>query len=584
MRFSLRWGWVGLGVALALAAVLALGASVATWRIDVEIARDKLTLSSPLPPGLRLQHIDRASISLFPAPALHLAGVTLIDGEGKTVLQAPFAEVALSPLRLLVGEFAAESAKLLDGVAHVDLDALEANAPEIAGALKPPLARLDLSGASVEFVSRRRGVAIDIDHLDGSLEWPKVSQPLRLTMSGDWRGQSLALEARLDSPPGLAAGGASATMLKLSTPMGELAFAGSWMAGPTPGFEGDLIAAAPSIAALERWIGLAPPRGFAPDVISLEGKLAGDLSKFTLAEAKIEIAKQKFEGSASLSHLEDRWSASATLAADTIDLSALLGPPPQLFGEEGGWNTRDILPAPSLHYDLDLRVSAAHAVWGWLAIDEAAASLMQMQGRATLKLLEATAFKGALAGELSIANCQTLCATQASVSLNNADVGALMANLGVKSVSGHGALKAKLSATGNSPADLVASATGDARIELQDGAVEGVNIEEALRRSQRRPVDLQRDLTIGGTAFKSAHARLDIADGHASIIEAKAEAAGAIVEVQGAIDLNGREWRARISAIQASALGTPSPDAARLILALYGPWAAPTLTALTSAD
>ena len=371
--------------------------------------------------------------------------------------------------------------------------------------------------------------------------------------------------------------------MKLSAPLIDLALSGTLTAKATPSFEGDLTAATTSVVGLERWFGIDRPAAFAPDAAAVEGKFAGGPSRFTLGEAKIEIAKQKFEGSASLSRSEGRWSASATLAAENFDLAPLFGPPPVLTSPTGGWSTTNVLPAPSPRFDLDLRVSAAHAVWGPWAVDDAAASLIQLQGRATLKLLEATAYKGMLTGEFEIAEAGAGRELQATASLTNADIGSLMAVLGVKSVSGHGALKAKLSATGISPAELVASAKGDASLELQDGDFEGVNIEEALRRSQRHPLDLQHDLTIGGTKFKTASAHLDIAAGQASIRTARAEAAGEIVDVGGEIDLLGREWVARIGAVQVGSQGAPSPDAARLSLALYGPWAKPTLAVLTNA-
>jgi AsmA protein len=173
---------------------------------------------------------------------------------------------------------------------------------------------------------------------------------------------------------------------------------------------------------------------------------------------------------------------------------------------------------------------------------------------------------------------------EASASLANGDIGAALSEWGVTAFTGRGGYEGSFRATGASAAELAASLTGSAEIELQDGAINGVNFEQALRRSQRRPVDFARDLAIGETNFSSARARLEITGGQAQIVEARMEGPGAIVQVQGAIDIAAQEWRARIEAAQASAIGEPSVDAARLAIDLFGPWSAPTIAASASTN
>ena len=57
---------------------------------------------------------------------------------------------------------------------------------------------------------------------------------------------------------------------------------------------------------------------------------------------------------------------------------------------------------------------------------------------------------------------------------------------------------------GRSPMALVAALGGNATFDLTQGALSGVNLEEALRRSQRRPLDVAKDMRSGGTAFERA--------------------------------------------------------------------------------
>ena len=142
MRVALRWGWVGPGV-VALIAVLALVASLTQWRIDVDSLGARLSGAALLPSGLRLQHIDRAWLSMLPEPTLELVGLTLVDSEGQTVLRAPVVELSLSPLPLLIGRMSPNSARILDATAQIDLDAIEAHAAELASGVKSPLERLE---------------------------------------------------------------------------------------------------------------------------------------------------------------------------------------------------------------------------------------------------------------------------------------------------------------------------------------------------------------------------------------------------------------------------------------------------------
>jgi uncharacterized protein YhdP len=88
----------------------------------------------------------------------------------------------------------------------------------------------------------------------------------------------------------------------------------------------------------------------------------------------------------------------------------------------------------------------------------------------------------------------------------------------------------------------------------------------------------------GQTKFDSAQARLDVSNGVARIAEARTQGPGASLEVQGAIDFAAREWNARIVATQASGVGAPSIDAARLTISVLGPWAAPILSAVVGTD
>ena len=100
-----------------------------------------------------------------------------------------------------------------------------------------------------------------------------------------------------------------------------------------------------------------------------------------------------------------------------------------------------------------------------------------------------------------------------------------------------------------------------------------------MRRAQRHPIDVARDLVDGSTHFSRGRVRLTLADGAATIDEGHFEGPGTAIDLSGVIDVAGRTWQAQARAVQADAEGAPSPNAGRLTIVLSGPWSAPNVSA-----
>src|SRR5262249_51151269 len=158
--------------------------------------------------------------------------------------------------------------------------------------------------------------------------------------------------------------------------------------------------------------------------------------------------------------------------------------------------------------------------------------------------------QGSLSGEMSVEATPEGCESKFSMALDNADLGALLASFGERSFVGEGALKASFHARGRSPAEIVASANGEGSLDVADGALRRLNFEEALRRGQRRLIDVARDMGAGATRFGAAHGRLEISNGEARFVDAATQGPGVALSLTGAIDLAARAWRARVVARQ----------------------------------
>jgi hypothetical protein len=485
---------------------------------------------------------------------------------------------------LLRGEFAPVSAKLLNPTALIDLDAARDGAEQIIAKPTMLLTRVEVEGGVAKVVSADLCLDTLIENVDGWLQWTKLYGPLSFSLAGVWRGEPVALEGRIASPLQLREGRPTQAVLKIKARPAELAFAGAWTPGAKGVFEGDLTTRIRSLGAAERWLGMASAPPIAAQEIGLHGKAVGSFDAVALSEARLDVGGQGFDGSLNFSRTAGRTSVSGTLAADAVDISAIWDEPGPILDSSGQWSRQALFSAPSETLDLDLRVSASHASWRGHRIDAVAASVLQKDRRLRVRLLDAMSCQGQLSGEFSLQGAPDGLHLQARASLVNGDIGAVLNEWGVTAYAGRGGYEGSLRAVGASPAELAASLSGSATFELQAGTLNGVNFEEALRRSVRHPVDFARDMSTGETNFSSARARLEIAGGQAQIIEARMEGPGAIVEVQGAIDIAARAWRARIEAMQASAAGEPSVDAARLTIGLFGPWSAPTMAAMASTN
>ncbi len=127
---------------------------------------------------------------------------------------------------------------------------------------------------------------------------------------------------------------------------------------------------------------------------------------------------------------------------------------------------------------------------------------------------------------------------------------------------------------------MIASLTGTASLEATDGSIVGINLEEALRRARNRPIDVERDMCVGGTAFDKLDVSLALDQGRARVERGVMTSHGVTAELSGLIDLGAENTALRLNAVQTDAAGEKSQQAARLTLDISGPWSAPTIRAI----
>jgi len=576
MRRSVKWTFAALAVAAVIAGV---------YRWPMASARVGAELNRAMPPiGLHWRGPARVSFALLPWPTLRVIGVDLVANDGHNVLTASEARFPLSIFALMRGHFLPVGATLESPTALIDLDAAPALAEERAVAEDSHAGgsgawtHVRLRGGILHIVSASRRLDTLIESLDGGIDWPSADAPLRVALGGEWRDEHITIHGRVDNPSDALSRRATGVALHIVSPPLEFNAEGLWGGPSETKFVGTLSAAVHSLSALRRLEG----GGGAPfplgDSFAVSGKaqIAGEA--VMLSEAAVTASEQKFYGALTFARQGGRYAVSGTLAADQLDLAALAEPTPDFITPEGDWSQTPFAYAAPTDLDVDLRLSAARLAWRGHTVTDAAGALMCKAGACTATLLEADAYQGALKGQLSVARGPRGLTAQANISLADADLGAAFAEFGWTGFRGGGDVEANLRATGFAPSDSILSLAGRVSATLTAGAVDGVSVEEALRRSQHHAVDVARDLGDGATHFSRGRLRLTIANGSATIDEGRIDGPASTIDLGGMIDIANRSWQAQARAVQTDSQGAPSEDAARLTIILSGPWSAPNVS------
>ncbi|HZZ21357.1 MAG TPA: AsmA-like C-terminal region-containing protein [Roseiarcus sp.] len=581
MRRAVAWG-------LALALIVALAAcGFMRWPLSAAKVGDSLNAAFGASPRLHWSAPQAASFSALPWPSVRIVDARLADAYGVNLLSAPAAGLNLSLIDLLRGRVIPTGVILVSPTVTVDVDH-----PPFAGAAGglggpaslarralAPLASLRLSNGVLRLVSAKRGVDTLIDNVQGRFDGLTIGDQLRFNLSAIWRKTPIAVAGALDDPETAARGEPSPIVFGLDSPLAKLTFGGSLALGDKPSADGDLTASVPSIAALASFLNAKPPPVLAADDIAIIAKVKGAPNALTLGDATLTSAGQTLEGALAISDAAERPAVSGTLAAETLALGPLLGPPERIFDPSGGWSAKPFTLEPMRAFDLDLRLSAAHLDIYGLPLADAAASVIVKDGKLDMTLIEAAAYGGRLQGEAAARFGRDL-QISARGELVDADLGAAIADFGPPFATGRGGARFDVEASGASPAAAIASLTGTASVEAADGSILGVNLEEALRRSRRRPIDVERDLRLGGTAFDKVDVLLALTDGSARVQRGVMTSHGVTAELGGLIDLVAQSWALNVNAVQTDAAGEESQDAAHLTLDIAGPWSAPTIRAI----
>ena len=234
-------------------------------------------------------------------------------------------------------------------------------------------------------------------------------------------------------------------------------------------------------------------------------------------------------------------------------------------------------PKPDLaRADVDLRISANRARFGRSELRDVGFSVLVAGGKGEVAIAEANAFGGSLKARLSAEPSGSGYLTRASAAFTRVDSAALLGELfRSQRFSGEATGEFSFAGQGASVAEVVGSMRGSARVDLANGDISGIDLENALRRLEKQPLSAASAIRTGRTSYRTGLLDLDVAAGVATIRTLEAKGAGVDVMVTGSAILARRLLDITIKARQA---GREDNDPApQLSMDLRGNWDDPNL-------
>jgi len=229
-------------------------------------------------------------------------------------------------------------------------------------------------------------------------------------------------------------------------------------------------------------------------------------------------------------------------------------------------------------FDLDLRLSAARIALQRAKLGRTAVALNLRGGKLNVTVGESQAFGGVLKGTLAIAPSDMGADFKSQMQFIDVDLENCLNELfQFRRLEGRGDMEIVLDATGNSVLALTRTMNGSAKLTGRQGAMVGLNVEQLLRRLERRPLSGTGDFRNGRTPFEKLNADLKISDGVASIETLNLEGSKVRLGLSGSASIPTRDFDLHGVASLTPAATGDGPPPFELPFVVQGPWDDPML-------
>ncbi len=409
------------------------------------------------------------------------------------------------------------------------------------------------------------------DRLDGvefQLAWPSISRSFGASGRFVWHDEPIEASFTLGDFLAALSGERSGIKVRLNGAPVKAAFDGAMSAQPTLKIDGTLSVETPSLRDALHWTDARrlPFGGFGHFALKGHSSISG--GAVSLSNVNVELDGNTAEGVITLS--TDRRTVQGTLAADTLDVTPYVSGIHFLAANERNWDQLPIALNGLSDSDLDLRISARSVKIASAQLGHTAVAANLRGGKLDVTIGESEAFGGTAKGSIGLASANGGVAVTTRVAFLDVDLEACLAQVfGIRRLEGRGNVTLNIEGSGPSVLAVTNTLSGTASLNAHNGAIAGINVEQLLRRLERRPLSGNGDFRTGRTPFDQLVLTLKIDQGQVSVDDMHLTGPAVRLSVGGQVSVPTRDLDLKGVATLASSEAANEFD---LPFVVQGPW------------
>jgi len=525
------------------------------------------------------------SVSLFPTGAVSFDDVML--GDNRTGAPALTAEHVVARLRFfpfLAGRIEIADVSLVRPTIAIIFNAdhssnWSGHIETLARNLKPgpdrPASFSEIRIADGTIILRDEAYEIveTLSNVEMALAWPSISRSFAATGRFAWHDEPIDATIGLTDFVAALQGDRSGLKIRLASAPFKFAFDGYISHRPTLKMEGTLAADTASLRDALRWAGQQTPPGggFGRFALKAQTNVVG--GTIGLSGVNVELDGNAGEG---VLTFDGRQTLQGTLAAEGLDLTPYISAVRLLTGGERGWDSKPIALDGLDGVHLDLRLSAARVNIANAKLGRTAVAANLRGGNLTVAVGESQAFGGVVRGTFGLAKSPAGADFRAQLQFSNVDLEQCLGDMfGIRKLEGKGNLSFAVDSSGRSVYGLTKGLNGTAGLTSRKGAIAGFNVEQLLKRIERRPLSGGGEFRTGKTPYEMLTVNLKIVQGVANVEDVRMEGPSVGLALAGSASIPERELdlRGTASLLSVSASGSNAPAPAfELPFMVQGPW------------
>jgi len=541
-----------LGVALLV--LVAAGAGVfvaANSLISTDSVRGQVLSEIRAVTGLNPTLRGPVAVSLFPSGSVRFEDV-MLGSANRPALTAERLTARLRFFPLLVGRVEIADVSLERPTIAIDIDASgRSNWSGLIAALSrsgtpdaqrpTAFSEMRIRNGIIALRDQERKIYETLDGVELSLAWPSISKSFGATGSFVWHAEPVTASLTLGDFAAALAGNRTGIKLRLAGAPMKGAFEGSLSLEPTLKIEGTVAADADSLRDAMVWFGKRPlpGGGFGRFAIKATTNVTG--GTIGLSGVNVELDGNTAEGVLTLA-ADSRKTLQGTLASDALDLTPYVSTVRVLTGNRRQWDSEHITLNGLAGMDLDLRLSAATVILADAKLGRTAIGANLRDGHLVVTIGEAQAYGGVIKGSVTLANFDRGVEVKSQLEFTNVELESCLDQLvGLRRLEGKGDMSLAVEGAGNSVMALTRTLNGTASLTGRDGALLGFNVEQLLRRLERRPLSGGGEFRTGRTPFDKISVALRIVGGKADVEDMKITGPTVRVALAGSASIPSRE-------------------------------------------